>query len=448
MAVAKLFIMKKKTSNQFKNPPKFMNKAVFLDRDGVINEEAGYITSAEQLKIIDSVPEAIQILNEEGFKVIVVTNQPQVARGLCSEEDIKNLHERLSDKLMATGAKIDAFYFCPHHPEKDHPDIPGEALRYRIHCSCRKPETFLFKKAAEDFDIDLKNSFLIGDRSVDVKAGENIGCKTFLVKTGSGGSDFKYEVKPDFIVDDLMKAAKLIRKINSLTTVILAGGKGERLRPLTNDMPKPMMLINKKPLLEHLVELNRSCGINRIIISGHYLFDKIKDYFGDGNRWGVQIEYIDDGEKPLGSGGALKKVESFLPENFIVMSGDVITNFNLWELIKLHFNENGLAAIVVRETDHPEDSDLIQIDDKNRAFNFFMKHEVNKVGNVAHVGLFIFQKNIFDFVPQSGNLEHDVLQPAIKNSNVFCYLNKNYYIKDIGTPERYASAEEFFSDSI
>lgn len=421
-----------------------LNRAVFLDRDGVINEENGFVTKFDELKIIFGVVEAIKILNKEGFKVIVITNQPQVARGLCSEKDIENLHQELGSQLESLGAHIDGFYFCPHHPETHHQDIPSYAQRYRISCNCRKPAIGLVEKAAQDFSINLKKSFFVGDRTVDVKTGADSGCSTFLVRTGFGGSDKKYEYEPDFRVSDVLEAAKIIEKMNSLTTIILAGGRGERLRPLTDSMPKPMMLIKGKPLLEHLIELNKAAGVNNILISGHYLFEKIKNYFNDGTKWGVQIEYIDDGDVPLGSAGALKKAEPLLSDDFIVMNGDLMTNFDLRELITLHFKKNSIASIVVRETDHPEDSDLITLDENNRALEFISKHNQDKIGNIANVGLFIFKKDILRFAPKIGNLEYDILQTAIKNSYVACYLNKKYFMRDIGSLAGYTSAKDFF----
>src|SRR3989344_2781459 len=118
-----------------------MIKAVFLDRDGVINKERGYITDFKDIEIISGVPEAIRLLNKEGFKVIVVTNQPQIARGLSTEESIKSLPNKLSEKLIENGARIHGFYFCPHHPEKNHPDIHESVRHYRIDYDCRKPGT-------------------------------------------------------------------------------------------------------------------------------------------------------------------------------------------------------------------------------------------------------------------------------------------------------------------
>lgn len=419
-----------------------MSLAAFLDRDGVINEADGFVSRPEDVRIINGAVDGIRLLNSLGMKVIVITNQPQVARGMCTEEDVEKINRKISDDVSKADGKIDAFYYCPHHPETHHKDIPENAKKYRKECECRKPKTGMLLQAAKDFGIDLTNSFVIGDRTVDVKSGHNAGCKTILVKTGLAGQDRKFEAEPDFVAADLHAAATLIKDVFSIKTLILAGGKGERLRPLTEHIPKPMIPINGKPLLEHLVELSKKYGIRNVVISGHYLFEKIKEHFEDGSKFDVKIEYVDDGDLPLGSGGAVKKSSSILPENFIVLSGDVFTNMNLWELVKFHFNKGGIATLVVRETDHLHDSDIIEIDEDQKAVSFYSKTSSDKVGNMASTGLFILNKRLVNSIPENSNLESDVIAPSINSNDIYCYLNKKYYIKDIGTPERLKTVQE------
>lgn len=179
--------------------------AVFLDRDGVINEEVDLLYRIDQLRLLPGAVEAIRKLNEHGLKVIVVTNQPVVARGLCTERDIEKIHKKLQRMLQEEGARLDAIYWCPHHENADLP-------QYRKACPDRKPGIGLFLKAAEQFELDLRRSFALGDRTVDIQAGKNAGCRTILVKTGYGGRDGKYEVSPDYICEDLKEAVELILK--------------------------------------------------------------------------------------------------------------------------------------------------------------------------------------------------------------------------------------------
>lgn len=419
-----------------------MDVAVFLDRDGVINEAGAFVTKPEEIRIVDGAGKGIKLLNELGLKVVVVTNQPQVARGLCTEEDVENINSRIAGELERDGARIDAFYYCPHHPETHHKDVPESARKYRITCVCRKPGTGMMERAAMDFNIDLKRSFVVGDRTVDIKSGENAGCRTILVQTGLAGKDGKCDAEPDFVAGSLYEASILIKDILTMKTLILVGGRGERLQPLTDNTPKPMLPVNGRPMLEYLIELNKRHGIKDIIMAGHYLFDKIAVHFGDGKRFGVNIEYKDDGEAPLGSGGALKNCEDLLPDNFIVLSGDVFTDINLWELIRFHFQKGGIATPVIRETDHPHDSDTIEVDGDFRAMKFHGKKSRHKVGSMANAGLFVFRKDIIDLIKDGkSHLESDVLDAAIGTGKVFCYINTEYYIKDMGTPERYEKVQ-------
>ncbi len=181
---------------------------VFLDRDGVINEEVGLLYRVNQLRLLSGVPEAIQECSKYGFKVIVVTNQPVIARGLCTEQYMEEIHEALQGMLNEKGAQLSEIYYCPHHENAD-------LLRYRKACSCRKPNVGMLMRASEKFNLDLQRSFLIGDRTVDILTGKNAGCQTILVKTGYGGSDGKYDVSPDYECADLAEAVHLITTVLS-----------------------------------------------------------------------------------------------------------------------------------------------------------------------------------------------------------------------------------------
>ncbi len=146
------------------------NKAVFLDRDGTIAKDVHYCPRPEDFELLPSVPEAIKLLNENSFKVIVVTNQSGIARGYFTEETLAQIHQKMKDELAKYGARVDAIYHCPHHPDDG--------------CECRKPKTALFLKAAGEHDIDLKSSYVVGDMQMDIDAGKSLDCKTVLVTTG------------------------------------------------------------------------------------------------------------------------------------------------------------------------------------------------------------------------------------------------------------------------
>lgn len=156
-------------------------KAVFLDRDGTINVYKGFLTHPENFELLPGVTDAIRQINKSGYLCIVVSNQPVIARGDCSFDDLKAIHDKMETMLGQEGAFIDAIYYCPHHPDKG---FEGERIDYKIDCSCRKPKSGLLLQAAKDWNIDLAASYMIGDSERDVAAGNAAGCKqSYLIKT-------------------------------------------------------------------------------------------------------------------------------------------------------------------------------------------------------------------------------------------------------------------------
>jgi len=417
-------------------------RAVFIDRDGTMTEEGdGLFYSYDQIKINRNTAKAIKILNRN-FLVIMITNQPVVARGLCSEDDVREINSRIAKELEKEGAKIDGIYFCPHHPEQ-HDDVPMHARKYRIECECRKPKTGMVEQAARDFGIDVGRSFFIGDQSADIETAKNAGCESVLVKTGLKGEDGKYKAEPNYVCEDMLDAAELIDSIKDISAVILAGGKGERLKPLTDKVPKPMLPLKGRPLLEHQISLLKRYGITEILVCGHYLFEKIKGHFGDGNRFGVQITYVDDGPAPLGSGGALKNAGKFIKSgDFLVFNGDVATNMNVSKLVRFHLEKKSLATPVLRNTDHPLDSDIIEMNHDNRVTMFIGRGQERV--RTAITGIFMLNRDFLDIIPDGkSNLEKDGISNAIRTGKVYGYLSGDYF-KDIGTPERYMKVEKEF----
>lgn len=156
-----------------------LKPAVFLDRDGVVIEDSHYLGDPARVRILPGVPEAVASLNRAGWRVVVVTNQSGVARGLFTEPDVEAVHEHLAELLCGYGAKIDAFHHCPHHPD-------GEVEAYRVACACRKPRPGMLRRAADELGLDLAASWMVGDRVTDLQAGAAVGCRTVLVRTGNG----------------------------------------------------------------------------------------------------------------------------------------------------------------------------------------------------------------------------------------------------------------------
>lgn len=149
-------------------------KAIFLDRDGTINKYVGFLRNIDDFELIEGVAEAIKLINQSGYLAIVVTNQPVIARGEVTWEELNEIHKKMATLLGKEGAYVDGIYICPHHPDKG---FEGERPEYKIDCDCRKPKPGLLLQAAKDFNIDLSESYMIGDSHRDVEAGENAGVK-------------------------------------------------------------------------------------------------------------------------------------------------------------------------------------------------------------------------------------------------------------------------------
>jgi len=182
-------------------------KAVFLDRDGTLNKKVGFLTNIDQLELLPGVSEAVKLINESGFLAIVVTNQPVIARGEVTFEQLNTIHQKLETLLGHDGAYVDRIYFCPHHPDKG---FPGELTEYKIECDCRKPKPGMLLQASKDFNIDLSSSWMIGDSLKDVAAGQAAHCKTILLNDENCDT-------PDFVAPDLLRAVKLIMKEQNAT---------------------------------------------------------------------------------------------------------------------------------------------------------------------------------------------------------------------------------------
>lgn len=157
-------------------------KAIFLDRDGTINKMVGFITKPEQFELIEGAAEAIKTINKSGYLAIVITNQPVIARGDCTFEELQTVHDKMETELGKVGAFVDAIYVCPHHTDKG---FEGERPEYKCNCNCRKPKPGLLLQAAKDFNIDLSESYMIGDSLRDVEAGDNAGVKKSIKVEGN-----------------------------------------------------------------------------------------------------------------------------------------------------------------------------------------------------------------------------------------------------------------------
>jgi D-glycero-D-manno-heptose 1,7-bisphosphate phosphatase len=181
--------------------------AMFVDRDGTLNKDTGYVSNPDELVLYPWAAEALRLVNEAGLLTVAITNQSGIARGMYTEEILDSIHSRMIEALARDGARIDAVYYCPHHPK-----VGG--VRYRIACQCRKPQTGMLDRAARELDIDLSRSFVIGDKASDIQLAENVGASGALVLTGYGAETLahpeRWPCTPKIVAENLLEAVKLI----------------------------------------------------------------------------------------------------------------------------------------------------------------------------------------------------------------------------------------------
>lgn len=182
--------------------------ALFMDRDGTVSEEVGYVNHPSRFRVFPYTAEAIKLLNDSGWLAIVVTNQAGVARGYFAEDIIARVHDQLRHQLESASAKLDAIYYCAHHPSVGEPP-------YRLDCDCRKPKPGLIDRAAKDFEIDLERSWMVGDRYGDIELARNAGLHSAFVLSGYGRGEWEYqrstwELEPEVVGETLLDVARIV----------------------------------------------------------------------------------------------------------------------------------------------------------------------------------------------------------------------------------------------
>jgi histidinol-phosphate phosphatase family protein len=186
-------------------------RAVFLDRDGTLVKEVDGLTSPDQLELLPGAAEAVRELNHHGWLTVLVTNQPVVAKGFCTEADLAVIHNKLETLLGREHAYLDRIYWCPHHPQKG---FAGERPELKIDCACRKPKTGMITQAVKDLNLDLAACWLIGDSTTDVETAKNAGIQSILVATGHAGKDGKHRAAADFTAPNVLDSARLVMAQN------------------------------------------------------------------------------------------------------------------------------------------------------------------------------------------------------------------------------------------
>jgi len=221
--------------------------------------------------------------------------------------------------------------------------------------------------------------------------------------------------------------------------VILAGGRGTRLKPITNEIPKPMIPLHDKPIMEHTIDLFKKHGIKRIIISIGYKGDKIRSYFGDGRRFGVSISYVEESE-PMGTSGALTLAQPFLNETFVLCNADELKNIDLSEMFAFHKENNALATIALTTVKDPTKYGVVKL--KGSRILEFIEKPAKPPSNLINAGLSICEPAIFKYIPTgAGSMEKDIFPKLAKDGLLFGYPFDGQWF-DTGTLQAYEEAME------
>jgi histidinol-phosphate phosphatase family protein len=397
-----------------------MRRSLFLDRDGTLNYDYSYTHKLSQLRLYTDIPKLIRKYKRMGYITIVITNQSGIGRGYYTEAQMKRFNSALNKRLEKLGAGIDAFYWCPHKPDDN--------------CDCRKPNTKLVERAARDFNIDLKKSMFIGDTEhTDGEIARRLGMKYTILKRRhrpDKGGPAKSAQPPNDSVPEAV--------------IILCGGKGTRLRPLTYKIPKPMAKVGRRPIIAYVIDNLLRVGVKNLILSAGYKADMVENYVDSHYAQKANITYSED-RRLLGTGGAIRKAmedAGHQYKNFVVVNGDDITDIDVRKVYAFHLRKKAPVTVTVLKLDHVNVSGAIKL--KNGLITGFIeKPDPNVVkSKLTAAGIYVFSAESLRFFPKRKvfNLSSDFLEPAVKRKIIYGYLSKhNWY--PIDTPERYDKAK-------
>lgn len=416
------------------------NFAVFLDRDGVINEEVHLLHKLKDLKIIKGSAEAISKLNKLKIPVFLISNQTVLARGLVTQKEFNKIHQKLISLLFKKKAHFDGVIYCLHSDKAD-------IKEYHKSCPFRKPSPGMIFEIEKRFNKTFSQIFVVGDKARDILMANKAKATSILVKTGHAGKDFLYRAEPDIIAKNLKQAVEIILKIiknQNTSAVILAGGKGTRLKSLTKNIQKVMLNIGDKPILDWQIQNIARNGITKINITLCHNSDSVTNYLK--NKYlGLSIEHFFE-SNPKGTAGSLFDIMDNLSENFFVIYGDVLNNVNLSDVLDFHIKKKSLGTLVVRKTDHPQDSDLIVFNHNLKVEKILLKPH-NKQKGHGNTGIMIFNKKILKNISKRTTFDFmkDIIPICLSQKKLFSYpIKTGEYVKDIGTPDRYKEAQKDF----
>jgi D-glycero-D-manno-heptose 1,7-bisphosphate phosphatase len=380
-----------------------MRKALFIDRDGTINYDTGYVHSVSNLKIYPDTIRTIKKYKRLGYLVIVVTNQSGIGRGYYTESQMKRFNAEINRRLKKVGAGVDAFYWCPHHPDDK--------------CDCRKPNTDMVKRAARDFGIDIKKSVMIGDNDIaDGGLARNLGMKYVI-----------------------LKRPKLPKAPNC--AIVLAGGKGMRLRSVDSTKPKPLVAVGGKPVIAHVIDNMIRNGISDIIVCIGYKGGMIRSYVSKRYRGKANVVFSDGGDIDTGSRVRLasKKLKPY-HRAVTVAFGDDVNDIDHVSMYDFHRRNNAQITLAIKHVNNTTGFGAVKLAG-GKIKRFIEKPDKQGAGFVS-IGVMIFSRDALNRFPKKKdfNISKDFLERAASQGLIHAYVSRRRW-HPIDTPERYGRAK-------
>lgn len=407
-----------------------MKPAIFLDRDGTINVNCPYCKSPDEIVFYKDIFKPLERLSKD-YYIIIITNQSGIARGYFTRKDLEAMHDKIKREVLKNGGRIDAVYYCPHLPDEG--------------CGCRKPKTGLIDSATEDFPIDMHRSFFIGDSDADMELARNVGIRGIRIRE-------KGKVKPDYYANSFKGVISIINKSNLQSTdtprvgLILAGGKGTRMKPFTYRMPKPMVRIRGKPVIWHIVNDLAKEGVKDIFISVGYKAESIMEYLGNGSSLNANITYVKENE-PLGTGGGIKLALRQIRKKYddvdvFVANGDDLFKLSIEKMYRQHKRTHAAITIALKKAKNVTSG---HIEMKGRRVVRYTANP-NPSGNASYLsslGRYILNTKIIARLPKrrAFSIESDFMQQSAKRIRVYGYpVTGRWY--QINTPEQLKEARK------
>ena len=414
-------------------------RAVILDRDGTVIVERHYLADPDQVALIPGVAGALRQLRQMGLRLVILTNQSGIGRGLFDANQVEAVHQRMCALLAAEGVQLDGIFYCPHTPQDG--------------CACRKPAPGLVEHAAQQLGFDPQASIVIGDKPCDMELGRRVGATTVLVRTGYGAEhESAYGKFADYLADDVGAAVPIIEWLlarghasglaaSSMDLVILCGGRGSRLGALSASMPKPLLPVAGEPFLVHLMRQMKREGLPRMLLAAHYLPEQFEAFLRQYRDEFPHAQLLVE-PKPLGTGGALRHAADAVDTStFVALNGDSWLPQPLAPVIQAHVRtERRFTAVVVNA------SQVIGGAINKGTWEVGPGGVVKGFTTTPHAseewvngGVYVLDRALVRSWPVGSYSLEDNLMTLLKDTKagVFC---SSHRLLDIGTPECYTRA--------